>query len=364
VILGATDPLELCDALDRRTPESSYGRDNWHAVHIPSFTPAVGCAMKRGCLKLLLLAFSLFTAAGSSAGPLMEPIKPLPLDSAQNPSRVSIGRHLFQDARLSANGRVSCASCHDLAKGGADGRVRSVGFNGQLTAMNAPSVLNAALNFRQFWNGRAASLEEQVDAVVQNPTEMGSKWTEVVTRISSDPVYHRTFAASYADGVTRANIESAIATFERTLITPNSPFDRYLRGDTNAISAEQKAGYLKFKQYGCIACHQGVNVGGNMFQKFGVIGDYFANRGKPTDADLGRYLVTRDETDRHVFKVPSLRNVALTAPYFHDGSAATLGEAVDVMFKYQLGRFASAEDKTVIVKFLNSLTGQLPPQPP
>lgn len=320
--------------------------------------------MKQGCLKLLLLAFALAIGAGANAAPLMEPIKPLPLDSTQDPLRVSIGRRLFQDTRLSANARVSCASCHNLAKGGADGRVRSVGFNGQLTAVNAPSVLNAALNFRQFWNGRAASLEEQVDAVVQNPTEMGSKWAEVVTRISDDPAYQRAFAASYGDGVTRANIENALATYERTLTTPNSPFDRYLRGDANAISAEQKAGYLKFKRYGCIACHQGVNVGGNMFQKFGVMGDYFANRGRPTDADLGRYLVTQDEADRHVFKVPGLRNVALTAPYFHDGSAATLGEAVDVMFKYQLGRLASTADKSQIVQFLNSLTGQLSPGSP
>jgi len=317
--------------------------------------------MKRGCFKLLLIASLLAAAAGSNADPLNEPIKPLPLDFAQNPSRVAIGRRLFQDARLSINGRVSCASCHNLAKGGADDRGRSIGFNGQLTAVNTPTVLNAALNFRQFWNGRAATLEDQVDAVVQNPTEMGSKWTDVVTWISSDAVYHRAFAAAYGDGVTRANIVSAIATYERTLITPNSPFDRYLRGDTHAISAEQKAGYQKFKQYGCIACHQGVNVGGNMFQKFGVMGDYFARRGNPTDADLGRYLVTRDEADRHVFKVPSLRNVALNAPYFHDGSAATLGEAVDIMFTYQLGRHASAADKTAIVQFLNSLTGQLAP---
>lgn len=315
--------------------------------------------MRYGCLKPLLVAL-LLAAAVSNAGPLMEPIKPLPLVSTQDPVRVSIGRRLFQDTRLSANGRVSCATCHDLRNGGADHRARSVGIDGQLTAVNAPSVLNAALNFRQFWNGRAASLEDQVDAVVQNSTEMGSTWTEVVTRISGDPTYHRNFAAAYADGVTRANIESAIATYERTLLTPNSPFDRYLRGDSHAISSEQKAGYLKFKQYGCISCHQGVNVGGNMFQKFGVMGDYFADRGNPTDADLGRYLITRDAADRHVFKVPSLRNVALTAPYFHDGSAATLGEAVDVMFKYQLGRRASAEDRTDIVQFLTSLTGQLP----
>ena len=224
-------------------------------------------------------------------------------------------------------------------------------------------MLNAALNFRQFWNGRAASLEEQVDGVVQNPVEMGSKWDDVVVKIAREPKYRDAFAAAYKDGVTKVNIQNAIATYERTLITPNSRFDRFLLGDRNAITEEEKAGYVKFKQYGCIACHQGVNVGGNMFQKFGVMGDYFNQRGNRTDADMGRYLITGDEGDKHVFKVPSLRNVALTAPYFHDGTAKTLEDAVDVMFRYQLGRVASKEDKAAIVKFLNTLTGEVGGKP-
>ena len=174
---------------------------------------------------------------------------------------------------------MSCASCHDLAKGGADGRVHSIGFGGQPTPVNAPTVLNAALNFKQFWNGRSDSLEAQISAVVQNPIEMGSKWEDVVAKVSQDAGYQRSFASAYKDGVTQANIQNALATYERTLVTPDSRFDQYLRGATNAISAEEKAGYAKFKQFGCIACHQGVNVGGNMFQKFGVMGDYFAKRG-------------------------------------------------------------------------------------
>ncbi|WP_322064249.1 cytochrome-c peroxidase [Burkholderia ubonensis] len=294
------------------------------------------------------------------AAPLDEPIKPIPPTLHQDPARADIGRRLFHDPRLSANNRVSCASCHDLAKGGvAGGLPRGVGFDGQLTAVAVPTVLNAALNFKQFWNGRADTLEEQIQQVVQNPVEMGSKWQDVVSKVSRDARYKQAFAAAYTDGVTQANIRNAIATFERTLITPDSRFDKYLRGDTHAISDAEKAGYAKFKQYGCIACHQGVNVGGNMFQKFGVMDDYFAKRGNPTQADLGRYLVTRDDSDRHVFKVPSLRNVALTAPYFHDGSARTLDDAVDVMFRFQLGRVASREDKEAIVKFLHTLTGQL-----
>ncbi|WP_254806465.1 cytochrome-c peroxidase [Polaromonas sp. JS666] len=281
----------------------------------------------------------------------------------QDPARADIGRLLFRDTRLSGNGRISCASCHDISKGGGDGRDRSVGLHGGLTSVNAPTVLNAALNFKQFWNGRAESLEAQADHVMQNPVEMGSQWAEVVQKVSQDPKYKAAFAASYKDGVTKANIQNAIATFERTLITPNSRFDKYLRGDANAITAAEKAGYAKFKQYGCVACHQGVNVGGNMFQKFGVMGDYFAKRGNPTEADLGRYLVTKVESDKYVFKVPSLRNIALTAPYFHDASAKTLDEAVDIMFRYQLGRVASKEDKEAIIRFLNTLTGELDPKP-
>ncbi|MNF98236.1 Cytochrome c551 peroxidase precursor [compost metagenome] len=158
--------------------------------------------------------------------------------------------------------------------------------------------------------------------------------------------------------MTQANIQNAIASFERTLITPDSRFDQYLQGKADALSRDEKTGYLKFKQYGCIACHQGINVGGNMFQKFGVMGDYFKARGNSSEVDLGRYVVTREVEDRNVFKVPSLRNVALTAPYFHDASARSLEDAVDVMFKYQLGRTASEEDKGLIVLFLKTLTGE------
>jgi cytochrome c peroxidase len=289
---------------------------------------------------------------------LDEPIKPLPVVVSVDSGKAAIGRRLFHDPRLSANGKVSCASCHQIAKGGADGRQQSVGFDGKLTLVNAPTVLNAALNFKQFWNGRADTLESQIDMVVKNPIEMGSNWVDVIAKLTLDAVYQSAFAAAYKEGITKENIENAIAQYERTLITPNSRFDRYLRGDSNALTSEEKSGYSKFKQYGCISCHQGVNIGGNMFQKFGVMGDYFHDRGTPTESDLGRYLVTNDSADEHVFKVPSLRNVALTAPYFHDGTAKTLDAAVAAMFRYQLGRLASKEDKDAIVSFLNTLTGE------
>jgi len=314
-------------------------------------------------LMRLLMTAACLAVEPVSAALLDEPIQPIPLTLKQDPARVEIGRLLFRDPRLSSDGRISCASCHDIGKGGGDGRDHSIGLNGKLTDVNAPTVFNAALNFKQFWNGRADSLEDQVDHVLQSPVEMGSKWDEIIQKISKDPKYKAAFSTSYKDGVTKANIQNAIATFERTLITPNSRFDKYLRGDEKAISAVEKAGYARFKQYGCVACHQGVNVGGNMFQKFGIMGDYFEKRGNPTQADLGRFLVTKIESDKHVFKVPSLRNVALTAPYFHDASAKTLEEAVDVMFRYQLGRVASKEDKESIVRFLHTLTGELEGRP-
>jgi cytochrome c peroxidase len=318
--------------------------------------------MPSGNMKLAL-AILVVVSCPVMAAPLDEPIKPIPITLKQDPARANIGRRLFHDPRLSANSTVSCASCHDTAKGGVDGRVYSVGFSGKQTAVNAPTVFNAALNFKQSWNGRTDSLEAQIDDVIRNPVEMGSRWEDVIAKVAQDAAYRDAFANAYKDGITKANIQNAIATYERTLITPNSRFDQYLRGDRNAISDEEKAGYAKFKQYGCVACHQGVNVGGNMFQKFGVMGDYFAQRGKPTEADMGRYAVTREESDRYVFKVPGLRNVALTAPYFHDGTARTLDDAVDVMFRYQLGRVASREDKAAIIKFLETLTGEaaLPP---
>lgn len=256
------------------------------------------------------------------------------------------------------NNTLSCASCHRLASGGADDKPFSIGFDGKPVQINTPSVLNASLNFKQFWNGRVDTLQAQVEQVVISPVEMGSDWKTVVQKLSDVPAYQSAFKQAYPDGVTVDNVQNALATYERTLLTPNSRFDQYLLGNTEILTIEEKYGYQRFKDYGCIACHQGVNIGGNMFQKFGVMGDYFKARGNPVESDLGRYLLTLDEEDRHVFKVPSLRNVAVTAPYFHDASAKTLEAAVDVMFKYQLGRNPSQEDKDLIIQFLKTLTGE------
>jgi len=192
---------------------------------------------------------------------------------------------------------------------------------------------------------------------VHNPGEMGSNWAEVIGKLSQDKAFVQQFTVAYPDGLSGRNMQDAIATFEKSLLTP-SRFDRYLNGEGSALQEDEKQGYQLFKNYGCVACHQGQGVGGNMYQTFGVLGNYFKDKGKITDADLGRYAVTKNEADRHVFKVPSLRNVELTSPYFHDGSAKTLDEAVDVMFRYQLGRSAPAAEKALIVKFLKTLTGE------
>jgi cytochrome c peroxidase len=287
-----------------------------------------------------------------------EPIKPLPLKLTLDARKVELGKALFHDKRLSKDNSIACASCHDLAKGGADGKPTAVGIGGQVGPINTPTVLNSSFNFRQFWNGRAATLEEQAAGPVHNPGEMGSNWDEVLAKLRQDAALVGKFTAVYKDGLKPANIQDAIATFESSLVTP-SRFDRFLRGDLKAINENEARGYQLFKSYGCVACHQGVNVGGNMYQQFGVMDEYFKVRGKPiTEADLGRYAVTKLDSDRHVFKVPSLRNVELTAPYFHDGATRTLEEAVDVMFRYQLGRTAPASDKNLIVQFLKTLTGE------
>ncbi|WKC45688.1 cytochrome-c peroxidase [Pseudomonas veronii] len=305
----------------------------------------------------LAVALGVGAALPAAAAPLDEPLKPLPPVPLLDVATVELGRQLFNEKRLSVNDSLSCARCHQLATGGGDDKPFSLGFDGKPVKLNTPTVFNASLNFKQFWDGRVDTLEAQIEQVVISPVEMGSDWKTVVDNLTAMPQYQAAFSQVYPDGVTAANVQNALATYERTLLTPNSRFDQYLLGNTDILTIEEKYGYQRFKEYGCIACHQGMNIGGNMFQKFGVMDDYFKGR-TPAETDLGRYLVTHDEEDRNVFKVPSLRNVAVTAPYFHNASAKTLEEAVDVMFRFQLGRVPSAEDKDQIIKFLKTLTGQ------
>ncbi len=290
-----------------------------------------------------------------------EPIQPLPQRVDLDRGKVELGRKLFHDASLSRNNTVACASCHNLNTGGVDRQYRSIGIGGAIGDLNTPTVLNSAFNFRQLWDGRASSLEDQIDGPIQNPKEMGSTWAEVVSRLKNKPEYIKAFQDVYKSDIDPTKIKDAIAIFERSLVTPDARFDQYLKGDSKAISAAEVNGYQKFKSYGCIACHQGMNVGGNMFQTMGIMGDYFKDRGTAiSNSDLGKFNTTGREADKHVFKVPSLRNVELTSPYFHDGSAKTLEQAVRVMAKYQLGRKIPQEDVDLIVQFLKTLTGKQP----
>jgi cytochrome c peroxidase len=285
-----------------------------------------------------------------------EPLLPISVPAGLNAQKVALGQILFHDTRLSRDNTISCATCHDLSRGGVDSLPRSFGVGGAEGGINAPTVYNAVFNFRQFWDGRAATLEEQAAGPILNPLEMASSWEHVIAVLETDPQIDARFHAVYNGSATPTRVTDAIAEFERSLVTP-SRFDRWLEGDDSALSAHELEGYRLFKQYGCVACHQGKNIGGNIFQRFGVMLDYFADR-EASGADLGRFNVTRREGDRYVFKVPSLRNIALTAPYFHDASADNLYQAVGLMGLYQLGVTLPEDEVHLIVQFLKTLTGE------
>ena len=320
--------------------------------------PGIAAATARRAGRIAFAGALLLFLGVSGSVPAMEPIRAIPEAMEVDAEKLALGRALFHETLLSKDDSISCASCHDLSEGGDDGRRVSVGIEGQEGMINAPTVFNVGFNFKQFWDGRAKTLEDQIDDPVQSPLEMGSLWPDVVAKLYEHEDYPGRFSAIYVDGITRKNIKNALAEFMRSLVTPNSPFDRWLGGEEDALSAHERHGYALFKSYGCVSCHQGANVGGNMFQVFGVINEYFKRRGNITEADMGRYNVTGNAADRHSFKVPSLRMAALTAPYLHDGSAATLREAVDAMFEFQLGREAPDEDKEAIVAFIRTLAGE------
>lgn len=287
-------------------------------------------------------------------------LEPLP-DPRVDMAKVALGRRLFFDTRLSRDGTLSCASCHSFDHGGAEPRATSLGIGGAVGPINAPTVFNASLNFAQFWDGRAADLREQARGPITNPIEMGARFDRVVAALAADATYVADFRELYTDGITDANIVDAITEYESALITP-APFDDFLRGEERALSSDEQAGYELFRTVGCGSCHRGASLGGTMYQKLGLVREYFGHElGRPlTEADNGRFNVTRKESDRHRFKVPTLRNVTLTPPYFHDGSRATLDEAVLVMGRHQLGRELDPEQVRIIVAFLGALTGTLP----
>jgi cytochrome c peroxidase len=281
-----------------------------------------------------------------------EPIQPIPQTMKVDRHKAALGKKLFFDRQLSADKTINCASCHILHDGGDDNLKSSFGIYGQKGPINSPTVYNAVFNFREFWDGRAADLQEQAAGPIENPKEMGFNFKDLVIRLNKTP-YKKLFHSIYKEGITKETITDAIAEYEKSLITPNSPFDRYLRGEEEAITQNQKEGYALFKAKGCIACHHGINIGGNMYNKFGIFTD-------SNSTDLGRYNVTHKEQDKYYFKVPSLRNITETAPYFHDGRTYSLKTAIYLMAQYQLGRKITEEEVEKIMAFLNSLKGTLP----
>lgn len=288
-----------------------------------------------------------------------EAVQPITTTFPVNPAKVALGDKLYHDTRLSGDDTVSCASCHALDKGGVDRLDVSVGVGGSKGPINAPTVFNSAFNVHQFWDGRAADLQEQAGGPPMNPLEMAStSWQQIVGKLAQDAPLSAEFAALYPDGITAKNITDAIAEFEKTLVTPNSRFDLFLKGQSDALSRVEQEGYALFKEAKCATCHVGEAMGGQSFELMGVKKDYFADRGNVSEVDHGRYNVTKDPKDMHRFKVPTLRNVALTAPYFHDASARTLEEAVDKMAEYQVGVKLSKDEVGKIVAFLNTLNGQ------
>ncbi|MBQ4860562.1 c-type cytochrome [Pseudoalteromonas sp. MMG013] len=282
------------------------------------------------------------------------PIQPIPAKANFDQAWVQLGKSLFNSKLLSDDNTVSCASCHLVDYGGDDGFALSTGVNNALGERNSPTVLNAVFNFRQFWDGRSTDLFEQVAGPIHSPVEMNSNWQQIIGKLNNEPKIKQAFKDLNENDITQHNISKAITIYQSSLITPNSAFDRFILGNLNALTAQQKRGWNAFQELGCISCHQGRNIGGNMYQKLGRIDEIHGVLKK----DLGRYNVTKNPNDKHIFKVPSLRNVALTAPYFHNGSVATLDEAVTIMAKIQLGTELSAQTQQDIVSLLHAFSSE------
>ncbi len=283
-----------------------------------------------------------------------EPIRPIPRHVDYDVKKAELGLSLFLDPKLSADGTVACVSCHSFDHGGADPRPVSIGVHGKKGNANAPTVYNAYFNFRQFWNGRAKDLKEQADGPIHNPVEMAMDHDKITAYLRKNRLYAGKFLEIYHRKPTFDDTLDAIAEFEKALFTPDCKFDRYLRGEVRLTAMEQK-GYALFKKLGCITCHNGINIGGNSYQKMGLIIPYHWS---PTAPD--RYAVTRNPVDKNVYKVPTLRNVALTAPYFHDGSTHTLKNALTTMGYHNLGFDLDAAEIEALIAYLKTLTGKKP----
>lgn len=298
-------------------------------------------------LTIIILSF-IYLYAG-------EPISPIPNESGVNTEKALLGKELFFDTMLSRDNSTSCLSCHDVFNGGADSKRFSIGFEAKEGNINSPTVLNARYNFKQFWNGRADDLYEQAEGPINNPVEHNMDSKTLEKRINNSSDYKQKFKDVYGVSyITNELVIDAIVEFEKALITPNSKFDKFLRNEIS-LTKEEREGYLIFKEYGCITCHNGVNIGGNSFQKMGTFFEYNTDTKYPD-----RYDVTGNKSHKNVFKVPTLRNINLTAPYFHDGSAKDLKESINTMSKHSLGIILLDDEVEKLIYFLKTLDGELP----
>lgn len=339
-------------ALDKSMPEAKYYLMHWGSQMTDAKVSAIA-----EWARDFRVAYYNDGLEGERAG---EPIRPIIPSQNVDERKAELGFALFHDPRLSVDNTVSCASCHALDMGGVDNHQYSHGVEERLGGVNAPTVYNAVYNFVQFWDGRAKTLAEQAAGPPLNPVEMASEsFDEIIAKLQQDENYVKLFAELYPEGITEATITNAIEEFERTLVTPNSQFDKWLLGDDNALTAQELRGYELFKEYSCATCHTGVNLGGESYELMGLRRHYFEERGlELTEEDNGRYKQTQDERDRHRFKVPGLRNVELTWPYYHDGSRLTMDEAVRDMALYQCDVELAEGDVQDIVAFLRTLTGE------
>ena len=339
-------------ALDKSMPEAKYYLMHWGS----QMTDAKASAIAEWA-RDFRVAYYNDGLEGERAG---EPIRPIIPSQDIDERKAELGFALFHDPRLSVDNTVSCASCHALDMGGVDNHQYSHGVEERLGGVNAPTVYNAVYNFVQFWDGRAKTLAEQAAGPPLNPVEMASEsFDEIIAKLQQDENYVKLFAELYPEGITEATITNAIEEFERTLVTPNSQFDKWLLGDDNALTAQELRGYELFKEYSCATCHTGINLGGESYELMGLRRHYFEERGlELTEEDNGRYKQTQDERDRHRFKVPGLRNVELTWPYYHDGSRLTMDDAVRDMALYQCDVELAEGEVQDIVAFLRTLTGE------
>ena len=321
-------------------------------------------------LLILILIFAGGHAKAADDVPLFQDfqnetslIVPIPQTLEIDLYKARLGKLLFEDKSISKDGKKACVECHLSDKGGADNEQFSEAINDKPRSTNTPTIFNVGLLPMLGWTGAGTSLEDVTEAIIKSKQGLATDWPELIQKLNASPTYVTQFNAIYRDPIEPAQVKEVMAEYMRSLITPNSRFDQYLRGNETAISLDEQRGFELFKSYGCSSCHQGVNLGGNMRSPFGLFGNYMQDKGKETKADLGLYNKTKRPDDQYIFRVPGLRNIALTAPYFHDGSAKTLREAIDVMGRYMLGREIPNREQELIEKFLRTLNGELNGEP-